>query len=245
MTRSTRSSNKPRAASSGQRVSRSGMTQTAAIEQQTKQVATKRTADAGYSGAMPPVKLTAGTSSASSGVFAVFAQNVMTVWSRIYPVISTPLSYASLVARIVLGGIFLFAGVAKAMEIQGFAAEIGAYQMLPKALWLPMATIMPFVEIIAGVYLIIGLKLKWASAITGGMIVMFIVGIIWAMVHHLNIDCGCFGNVSIAGLGALKETVSVGKVLQDVGLLALAVLVFFVPSPYTFERWLKRQTREI
>lgn len=151
--------------------------------------------------------------------------------------------YLSLIARVVLGGIFLFAGVAKAMEIQGFAAEIGAYQMLPRALWLPLAAILPFVEIIVGIYLIIGLKLKWVSIVTGGMIVMFLIGIISAMMRHLNIDCGCFGNASLAGIGALKETVSGWKVAQDVFWLAMAVLVFFVPSPYLFESWLKRQTR--
>ena len=67
-------------------------------------------------------------------------------------------SCLGLAARVYLGGVFLFACWHKILEPGSFALDIATYQILPLGLVNLMAITLPWVELAAGVMLIVGVR---------------------------------------------------------------------------------------
>jgi uncharacterized membrane protein YphA (DoxX/SURF4 family) len=102
--------------------------------------------------------------------------------------------YTSLVFRLILGGIFIFAGFAKIHNISALVNEINEYQILPQALASLYGHILPWAEIIIGVLLVLGIALRITAGIASLMLISFTVSKIAALAMHLNIrTCDCFG----------------------------------------------------
>lgn len=98
------------------------------------------------------------------------------------------------VLRLILAGVFLYAGVLKIIKPQEFADNIAQYQLLPEALINIIALSLPFFECAVGLLLLSGKCDRLAS---GGIILMclvFGVALISAIARGLVIDCGCFGS---------------------------------------------------
>jgi uncharacterized membrane protein YphA (DoxX/SURF4 family) len=129
------------------------------------------------------------------------------------------------VGRIALGAIFLVAAYTK-LHFNGgwhfgdyhffFAMAIDSYNMLP--LWAVeiIARVLPIFEAVLGVWLISGLGLRWAGAITSAMLLVFIGAMTRALILHIQIKCGCFGN---------DEPLTIWTLLRDSTLLVLALAV--------------------
>jgi uncharacterized membrane protein YphA (DoxX/SURF4 family) len=129
--------------------------------------------------------------------------------------------YLSLILRVAVGLVFLIAGLGKAADPASFAREMQNYQIIPFALINIMALIMPWIEIIVGIFLIAGVRIKANAAIASGFMLIFIIAIGSAMLRGLNINCGCFSG----------HTVLVGwpKLMQNIGWMTCSLLLFFFP----------------
>jgi putative oxidoreductase len=101
--------------------------------------------------------------------------------------------YVALVFRYALAAVFLYAGIAKAWNPQEFGLEIARYRMVPHGLINSMAIMLPWIEIVAGVLLVVGLWARAAALLCSGLMVVFIAAIISALKRGLDISCGCFG----------------------------------------------------
>lgn len=139
-----------------------------------------------------------------------------------------------LAARLVLGSVFVIAGVEKVVNPNAFAKAINNYQMLPFAALNVMALVLPWLEVLTGVFLIFGIRLRASSALIASMLVVFLIAIGSAMVRGLSIECGCYSQ------GGGGEIVGWKKVFEDVGLLVLAVQIFWAATksdilPFSFE----------
>ncbi len=160
-------------------------------------------------------------------------------WRAVWAFLLGP--YPTLVSRAVVGSVFLLAGISKALDTRAFAGEISAYQIVPAALAQPMALALPLLEILIGVYLLLGLMQRWAAGAAGALLLIFIAAMIWALARGLTLDCGCFGNT--LGLNAFRETVSVGSIARDVLWLLLALHLMLVPGIWSLDALRrKRQT---
>ena len=86
---------------------------------------------------------------------------------------------------------FLHAAVPKLFDVAGFAAVIDAYGILPDALLLPVAIVLPVMEII----LAAGLLRNHLPSKAGvaALLLVFIAILSYAIRLGLDIDCGCFG----------------------------------------------------
>lgn len=126
-----------------------------------------------------------------------------------------------LVVRIILGVVFISAGIGKVLNPTDFANDIDNYRMLPYVLVTVMAVILPWVEIIVGLLLIFGKFLHGSSFIVIALNLVFIFAISTAMVRGLDIDCGCFSLAS----GASK--VGIVRLVEDVIFLAMAAVIFW------------------
>lgn len=123
--------------------------------------------------------------------------------------------------RVFLGGAFIFAAYNKIGGVQSFANAIKGFRVVDADkhgyLIESAAYMMPWVEMIAGVMLVIGLWTR-ASAV---IIWLLLVGFMAALIHvimdeTIQADCSCFGDINVGGCGT-----SVGwcQVIRDVVLL--------------------------
>lgn len=96
--------------------------------------------------------------------------------------------------RLLVGGVFIYAGALKAWETQDFARDIQHYSIIPRLdLIILLAVYLPWVELFAGLAVVFRrLYLGGLIAITG-MMLIFTGALTSAWVRGLDISCGCFG----------------------------------------------------
>ena len=129
------------------------------------------------------------------------------------------------IASIVLGVVFILAGTLKVGDPWSFLGSLPAYNV-PSALRLPVTVVMPTIELVLGIMLIAGWRLRLASMITAGFLAIFGGVIAYGWATGTLQECGCFGPL-------LKRTPP-QALAQDAGLLALAVLgVLWAPAAKT------------
>lgn len=105
------------------------------------------------------------------------------------------------IIRLLIGSLLLASGIQKAISpYQNFLYVIQGYQMLPSQLEMATAIILPWIELIVGLFMVLGLWLPWALKATGLLFAMFIVVVGQALLRGLPLDqCGCFGeNIHIS-----------------------------------------------
>jgi putative oxidoreductase len=127
-----------------------------------------------------------------------------------------------LLFRVVLGGLFIYAGVVKVGHPLDFAQDIRNYRLVGQSLSFIAAVVLPWLEILAGAFLIAGVWKRGAALVITGLLVFFIVLTLVTMARGLDIDCGCFGSLS------RKSGWSV--VFEDLGMLALSLSILFAPA---------------
>jgi uncharacterized membrane protein YphA (DoxX/SURF4 family) len=103
------------------------------------------------------------------------------------------MSWLILALRVVIGAIFIVAGVSKLGHADVFAAQIAGFRLLPQVVIPPMATVLPFLEILLGGYLILGLFTRTAAWIAVAFFAAFDAAIASAVVRGMTVSCGCFG----------------------------------------------------
>jgi uncharacterized membrane protein YphA (DoxX/SURF4 family) len=127
-----------------------------------------------------------------------------------------------LVSRLVLGAIFIVAGVSKIGHAIEFATQIAAFRLVPQPLIAPIAIALPFLEVLLGGYLVLGLFTRAAAWIAAVLLLAFDGAIASAVVRGLSVSCGCFGPND-------ATVTSWGEVARDAIFVLLAVVVALRP----------------
>ena len=70
-------------------------------------------------------------------------------------------NYTILIIRIILALVFIFSGVTKLFEMQGFIQIIHRFEILPEIIEPYFASILTIIELFLGMCLLAGLFLKW------------------------------------------------------------------------------------
>ena len=96
----------------------------------------------------------------------------------------------------VLAGIFIFAGVTKAIDPVQFASDIDNFKILPWPVSVALAFYLPWLEIFCALALAFRFLYRGALLILSASIVVFTLAITAAKVRGLDITCGCFGHAS-------------------------------------------------
>jgi len=104
--------------------------------------------------------------------------------------------YAVLAGRLLIGGLFVYASLYKILDPVAFALSIRNYGLLPEAWSNVAAMALPWIELLAGGFLILGVQTKPSALLTTGMLAVFLVAICYAYATGLDIDCGCFSSPS-------------------------------------------------
>jgi uncharacterized membrane protein YphA (DoxX/SURF4 family) len=123
--------------------------------------------------------------------------------------------------QIALGAFFVAAALPKIIDPPSFAHMIYNYRILPAGLVNLSAITMPWVEIIAGLALILGVWVRPARTLIAAMLVVFILAISINLLRHNAIDCGCF-DVSAANKTFDEQIRDMWLVIvRDIGMLLM------------------------
>jgi uncharacterized membrane protein YphA (DoxX/SURF4 family) len=134
--------------------------------------------------------------------------------------------WIGLLARLILGGVLLVAGYLKAFSPDKSMMAVRAYELLP--IWLAnvLGIILPWLEIGAGLLLILGVAIRYAAIFGSALMVLFIIAIAQAWARGLSIDCGCFGG---GGTIDPSKTKYLEEILRDTGLALLGLYLLRYP----------------
>ncbi len=136
--------------------------------------------------------------------------------------------YLTLVVRLALGGVFIYASIYKILDPPQFAKSIWYYHILPGSVINISALIMSWLELLCGVAIIAGAYYRGAILWVNILLLVFMVAVASAVNRGISIDCGCFKAAS-----ASRES-AIYTIYRDVAFLAMGIQLWFSRS----RRWM-------
>jgi putative oxidoreductase len=135
--------------------------------------------------------------------------------------------WLTLRVQIALGVIFVAAALTKIVDPPSFAHMIYNYRIVPAALVNISALLLPWVELMAGLGLVLGIWKSTSRTIIGALLVVFITAIALNLTRGNAIDCGCF-DVSAAGKTVQERLADMRLVIaRDVGMLLMVAQLWW------------------
>lgn len=128
------------------------------------------------------------------------------------------------VCQIVVGLVLIAAALPKIGDMHSFAAQVHNYRMVPVPLENLLAMVLPWVELVAGLSLVLGVRARAGAVVATLLMATFIVAVGAAFARGLDIDCGCFGTADAAQVG-------LAKLAEDAVYLALCGVALLRPRP--------------
>ena len=107
--------------------------------------------------------------------------------------LSLSLQITDLCFRLVIGVVFFVAGALKVGDPAKFQQDILNYHLVPHVVAAAMAVYLPWLEMICAVALVLRKCYSGALAILSGLMVIFFIAYLQAIVRGINLSCGCFG----------------------------------------------------
>ncbi|MBN1102228.1 MAG: DoxX family membrane protein [Deltaproteobacteria bacterium] len=139
----------------------------------------------------------------------------------------------SLIARLILGGIFIYASVDKIADPAAFAKVVYNYQILPDILINLTAIMLPWLELVLGVFLVSGFFREGSVSLATLLLVIFLSAMVFNLARGLDIDCGCF-STSAEGTGGAAM---VWYVIRD--------SLFLIPALYLSYHTFRTRPQEV
>ena len=142
------------------------------------------------------------------------------------------------VLAFLVGGVFVYASLDKIWWPERFARIVYHYQIAGPSDLLPplaanlLAVTLPWVELLVGLALLVGLWRREAALLAAVLLVVFILAVGSTLVRGIDIEnCGCFS------LGAEGRAAGLRLILSDLGLLLAALVpVLWAPSPRALDK---------
>jgi putative oxidoreductase len=139
-----------------------------------------------------------------------------------------------LAIRLVLGFLFAFAGVEKIARPEEFAQAVTNYHLLPIISVSVFAILLPWIELVAGLFLMLGLFTRGSSLLLVSLLCLFALAVAVSIARGLDISCGCFGTASARKVG--WSTLG-----EDFIMLGGSLLLYFSPNtPFSLETYVAR-----
>jgi uncharacterized membrane protein YphA (DoxX/SURF4 family) len=130
--------------------------------------------------------------------------------------------YLAFALRIYVGCFFIYASVSKIPYPAQFAEAIANYRLIPYPVLNLGAVILPWIEFVAGLFLIIGFRARASVIVIGFLLILFDVMILINMYWGAPITCGCYDTVG--------EPIGWKKISENV------LMFFFAVQIYLFDR---------
>jgi uncharacterized membrane protein YphA (DoxX/SURF4 family) len=92
--------------------------------------------------------------------------------------------------------------------------------ILPPAVTNLVAIVLPWIEFIAGSFLVLGIMNRPSALIISGMMGVFVAALVYAYSIGLDINCGCFGTPD-----ATAGRITILTLMREVGLFVVTLFV--------------------
>ena len=136
--------------------------------------------------------------------------------------------YLSFALRVYVGYFFIYASLSKIPHPAQFAEAIANYRLIPFMLINLGAVILPWIELVTGLFLIIGFKSRASITVIGLLLIMFDVMILINMYRGAPITCGCYDTVG--------EPIGWKKILENALMLVFSVQIYYGDKPELFNK---------
>jgi uncharacterized membrane protein YphA (DoxX/SURF4 family) len=130
-------------------------------------------------------------------------------------------SWIELAVRWIVGLTFIYASYNKILAPADFAKIVYGYDLFPNGLINLIAIVIPFIELVAGLALTVGLYPRAAALIINTMLVAFIIVVSINLVRDHIFNCGCF-SVRQDGIFSSAEAL----LARDIIYLTLGLQIF-------------------
>jgi uncharacterized membrane protein YphA (DoxX/SURF4 family) len=127
----------------------------------------------------------------------------------------------ALVLRIVLGCVFIYASLDKIRHPGLFAEAVYNYQLLPDVTVNLVAISLPWLELLGGSLLVLGLWMEGSILILSGLMVIFIGALGINLARGLDVHCGCFITQS-------SDPITILTLFRDSLFLLIALYLFYL-----------------
>ena len=125
------------------------------------------------------------------------------------------------IIRFIHGAIFIAAGVPKILDTSSFASVVYNYHLLPDIFINIFAITLPWLEVIIGGLLIMGIWMPGTVIIYNLLMIAFIGALSFNTIRGLDISCGCFGSES-------GDIIDMGTIFRDIIILSASMYLLFV-----------------
>ena len=129
-----------------------------------------------------------------------------------------------IIFRIILGIIFIYASYDKILDPAGFSKNIHNFHVTPIAIENILALVIPWLELIIGIFLIFGLFLDGTINITIALLILFIIVLSQAVFRGIDVHCGCFKTEADVGVTDLRFEL-IKRIVEDFILLGMAFVI--------------------
>ena len=126
-----------------------------------------------------------------------------------------------LAARWILGLTFIYASYSKILAPADFAKIVYGYDLFASEIINLIAITLPFIELVAGLALILGVYPRSAALIINGMLVAFIIVLSINLIRGHEFDCGCFSTQQTGKFSSAESTL-----VRDIFYLFLGFQIF-------------------
>lgn len=134
--------------------------------------------------------------------------------------------WVGLLARLIVSGFLIYAGIAKFPDPAGNVRDVRAYRILPEAMVPTVGHALPTIELVVGACLLLGLLTRYFAVVAGLFFLAFIIAISSVWIRGMEINCGCFGH---AGVPANPQRQYAIDIARDICLLLLSVWLVVWP----------------
>jgi uncharacterized membrane protein YphA (DoxX/SURF4 family) len=130
------------------------------------------------------------------------------------------------IGRLILGGIFIYASIDKIAFPGDFTKVVQAYSFIPEFLINPVAIILPWIELIAGIFLITGMFIRHTTLLISFLLIIFLINTTIGFTTGTLQECGCFSK------SQFLFTNSIALIeIRDSMLLVISILLFLSSKP--------------
>jgi uncharacterized membrane protein YphA (DoxX/SURF4 family) len=132
--------------------------------------------------------------------------------------------------QIALGLFFVAAALPKLVDPPSFAHMIHNYRLVPGTLVNIMALAMPWLELLTGLALVLGIWTRTSVALVGALLIVFIAATSANLARGNAIDCGCFD--VLAANKTVDERLADMRfvILRDIGMLLMVAQILWAKS---------------
>ncbi|MBS1516972.1 MAG: DoxX family membrane protein [Bacteroidetes bacterium] len=129
--------------------------------------------------------------------------------------------YFLILLRLIVGGLFIYASLDKLYHQEEFSKAIYNYKFLPEIFINIFAIIIPYLELISGIFLVLGIFKRGSSFVITALLFVFIIALTQAYFRGLDISCGCFSLETVSEKSDILQ-----RIIEDILLIISSIIIY-------------------